>query len=143
MHAEEGINWMEVLPRATKLYNTTLNGSKHSLVVTFFGRNWVDGGFPYDVATISQPAEDFINAFFSIDVQLANFWNEIHKLAEARWNKKFANLHRKEYQSGDWFWALRNPNPGKMESWWVGPTNIIKRFNDQSYQVSLEKKHSK
>ena len=143
MHAEEGINWMEALPRATKLYNTTPNGNRPSPYTTLFGRNWLEGGLSYDLATISQPAESFIQTTFEIDQILAKFWNENHKMAEARWNKKFAKLPRKEYQSGDWVWVLRNPNPGKMESWWVGPTKIIKRIGDQSYQVSLEKEHSK
>ena len=57
--------------------------------------------------------------------------------------QKICQFEQEKYQSGDWVWVLRNPNPGKMESWWVGPTKIVKRIGDQSYQVSLEKEHSK
>ena len=39
MHAEEGINWMEALPRATMLYNTTPYGNSPSPFTTLFGRN--------------------------------------------------------------------------------------------------------
>ena len=125
--------------RTSKLNNATPNVSGHSPYTVLFGRNWNDGGIPYEMPVVSEPADAFMSKMHHCDQRLAKYWNDTHLLAEKRWNQKFQFLHRKDYQVWDWVWVLRNPNPGKIETWWVGPAKLIQRLGDQSYQVTLSK----
>ena len=35
--------------------------------------------------------------------------------------------------------TVPQPNPGKLETWWVGPVKVQKRTGYYSYQVSLRR----
>ena len=48
MHTTQSINWVEALPRAVMVHNTTPRaGHKYTPYQILFGREWSDGSLPY------------------------------------------------------------------------------------------------
>ena len=100
-----------------------------------FGRHWIEGGLPIEIPQSSVSAEEFMQKMDDMDRKLCQYYNDKHKKQEISYNKEMHHI-RYPYQIGDWVWVLRDPNPGKMETWWVGPCKVIKRVGEYSYQIS-------
>ena len=72
-----------------------------------------------------------------IDETFCQLWNEEHKKAELQWQDNFKHF-RYCHVIGKRVWILRNTNPGKMETWWIGPCKVTNRWDNYSYQVEVE-----
>jgi len=70
-----------------------------------------------------------------MDGKICKYYNDLHKKQEFSYKKEIQRI-RYAYEVNEWVWVLRDPNPGKMETWWVGPCKVIKRVGEYSYQIS-------
>ena len=71
-----------------------------------------------------------------VDQLVAKVLNEKHEQDARRVNQN--RTKPPPYQPQEWVWLLRSPNTGtKLETWWVGPMQVVRRVGDQSYQVEI------
>ena len=64
--------------------------------------------------------------------------NEAHKKEAQRVNASRAIPN--PYKVGDWMWLIRPRNSGvsKLDTWWVGPCEVVRRVGSLSYQVMVK-----
>jgi len=139
MHAQEqGINWVEALPRALRYIHDRKGESELSPYEIMFGRLRPLEGVDYEPRKEAQDATDFLVRMRDIHVKVARKLNEVHDREAAT-----ANLKRKAhepFQIGDKVWYLRPRGPvtgEKMETWWVGPCPILARTSESTYVIEV------
>ena len=73
-----------------------------------------------------------------LDREVANGLNEDHKRDAQTFNAQ--REKPSPYAPGDWVWVLRPKGSGvsKMDTWWVGPAEVVSRVGAMSYQVRVK-----
>ena len=136
--AEDHLNWVEALPRVLRMYHNTPGEAGLSPFQIVFGRDRYEAGVPYEIARECEGTQQFFDRQDHIDKIVAKTLNEEHKIRQ-----KSLNETRKKcapYQKGDLVWVLRprsSPQTTKLDTWWVGPTEVLGRNGDQSYLVQI------
>ena len=138
LHTDNHINWVEALPRVLRLYHDTPGESKISPFQMLFGRERNLAGVPYTIPRECEGAEAFFTRMEGIEREAAAYLNKIHRRESDRVNSQRSD--GVVYAEGDWVWVLRPRNSGvsKLDTWWVGPTQIVKRVGERSYQVRVK-----
>ena len=138
LSAEENLNLAEALPRVLKLYHDAPGASGLSPFQIIFGRDRNLAGAPYSEERECEGAKVFFDRMEDLDKKVAKCLNEEHKKIVERINAKLTKPQ--PYQVGDWVWVLR-PKGGKLsklDTWWVGPAQVVRRTGELSYQVRVK-----
>ena len=136
--AETKINWVEALPRVLRVYHNTPGESGLSPFQIVFGRDRYEAGTPYEIARECEDAKQFFDRLENIDKTVSQTLNFVHKNRQEAENKNRKNVP--PYSKGDWVWVLRprsSPQTTKLDTWWVGPAEVLDRVGDQSYVVQI------
>ena len=139
IHAEEGISWMEALPRALWKYHATPGEAGLSPFQILFGRDRYEAGAPLDEEHECQGAKDFFDRVAAIDAKVAEALNKAHAEQQRRINAK--RKTKTPFQQGDLVWVLRarnSPQTDKLDTWWIGPCKVTERLGEQSYTVMVK-----
>ena len=129
-------NWVEALPRVLRMYHDTPGESGLSPYQILFGRDRNCAGVPYEPVRECEGARVFFDRMSKVDQLVAKVLNEKHEKDARRVNQ--SRTKPPPYQPQEWVWVLRPPNTGtKLETWWVGPMQVVRRVGDQSYQVEI------
>ena len=139
LHAEEKVNWVEVLPRVLRMYHDTVGESGMSPFQIVFGRERNLAGVPYEIPRECEGAETFLARMDTLDKKVAATLNELHRKEAQRVNAK--RKAPTPYEVGAWVWVLR-PRKGdsaaKLDTWWIGPCEVKRRVGNLSYQVEVK-----
>ncbi len=138
LQADHEINWVEGLPRVLRLRHDLpdplLGISPYQMV---FGRERPLAGLPYSLPRRSPDADELCDGIAQIDewalqklrAELAREEEQINRSRPTRDN----------FKVGDWVWIQRPTaymGP-KIQTSWLGPTKIIERTGEHSFQVRL------
>ena len=136
LHAEEGINWVEALPRVL-LYLHDMAGeaglSPHQIL---FGRERNLAGLPFTPERLCPEAQAHFDHLEEMDKAIARHMNDKHKLEQDRHNSKVKD--RMSFRVGDQVWLQKPRQVGgpKIQTWWTGPAQILRRTGANSYIIS-------
>jgi hypothetical protein len=135
LHAEEKVNWVEALPRVLRMYHDTPGESGFSPYQVVFGRERYLAGVPYEPLKECEGAQAFFDRMDDLDKRVAQVLNQQHWQEARRINA--SRPKPSAYQPGDRVWLLRPKDSAvsKLDTWWVGPTQVVQRTGDLSYQV--------
>ena len=137
LNAEEKINWVEALPRVLRMYHDTPGESGFSPYQVVFGRERPLASLPYDPVRECEGAQQFFDRMKALDEKVAHVLNQTHWQEAQRVNA--SRVHPTPYGPGDKVWLLRPKDAAtKLDTWWVGPTQVVKRVGDISYQVMVK-----
>ena len=139
MHLQEGINWVEALPRALRFQHDLVGEFGVSAYELVFGRERNLVGIPWEPVRECTEAADFFKHMDAIDEKVAHALNEAHQKAQKRINAK---RHPKaSFDDGSWVWLLSPRKVGgqKIERWWKGPFQVVQRVGEASYQIRTDR----
>ena len=139
LSAESQNNWVEMLPRVLWAHHATPGEMGMSPFQVLFGRERGEPGVPYSIPRECEGATVFFDRMARVDVQVAKALNDAH--AEVQRSKNAKRVKRPPFKVGDWVWVKRpksSPLTAKLDTWWVGPTEVVKRLEDQSYEVRIK-----
>jgi len=134
---ENGINWVEALPRALFM-NHGIPGetglSPHQIV---FGRDRNVTGIPYRVERECEDASDVVERMRELDKAISERLTNQHKKTKDALNHK--RKARPPFTVGDMVWYLRPKEVGgnKISTWWTGPFKVHARTGASSYTLEL------
>jgi hypothetical protein len=136
--AENGTSWVEALPRMVQQFNDQEGQSGLSPYEILYGRHRTYAGVPYEPPTRAEDAVNFFERQRKVDLEVAE---KMNALQEKR--TETLNHHRKElppFRVGDKVWYLRpRGRPGeKLESYWLGPSQVTERRGEHSYVIQLQ-----
>ena len=138
IQADEGICWMEALPRAVQQLHDIPGQGGLSPYEILYGRHRPYAGVPYEPPRRLEDAVAFFERQQLVDAKVAAALNDVHHRKAEQ-----VNQHRRELKPlavGCLAWYLRpRGRPGeKLETYWVGPCPVLQRVGDHSYVVELE-----
>ena len=138
LHTDKTINWVEALPRVVRIYHDNPGESGVSPFKILFGRDRNLAGVPYETPRECEGAQNFFNRMDELDRCIANTLNERHWKDAQRISAE--RIPPTPYQVGDWVWMLRpkGSHVSKLDTWWVGPAEVIQRVGDMSYQIRVK-----
>ena len=136
--AERGFSWVEALQRVVQQHNDQEGAAGLSPYEILYGRHRSYAGVPYDPPSRAEDAVHFFERQRKVDVEVAE---KMNALQEKR--AEIVNRHRKElppFKVGDVVWYLRpRGRPGeKLESYWLGPSQVTERRGEHSYVIQLQ-----
>jgi hypothetical protein len=138
--ADFGTVWVEALQNVVNMINDAPGQSGLSPYEVLYGRQRWTAGIPYRPPATAEDAVSFFTRQREVDQQVAATMNALHaKQAEAL-NKRRRELC--DFRPGDRVWYLRPPGRTgeKLESYWLGPCEVIERRGEASYLIQLEEK---
>ena len=137
-HTEETLNWVEALPRVLRVYHDTPGESGFSPYQIVFGRDRNLAGVPYTHPRECEGATEFFERCKNLEKIASEKLKSLHKTEIS--NKNASRAKPPPYGVGDWVWVLRPRNSGvtKLETWWVGPCEVVRRTGDLSYEVRVK-----
>ena len=133
------MKWPEVLPRALWTYHNTPGESGLSPFRVVFGRDRYEAGSPYEPLRECEAAQSFFERVEQIDRKVAETLNQLHQTRQKRLNAK--RKERPPYSVGDYVWVLRprdSPSTEKLDTWWLGPAQILERLGEHSYRAQVK-----
>jgi hypothetical protein len=139
IHSEDGLSWMEALPRALQhLHDLPGVTGLSPYEVVYGGRQRSVGDIPYQPQHESPDAVEWLRKGRELDKVVSQ-----HLAKEHRTRAAAANKYRKErpkYSPGQKVWVLRPRKLGsdKMQSWWLGPCPVLRREGEDSYVVEIK-----
>ena len=138
MHTDKVVNWVEALPRVLRAFHDNPGEAGLSPFQIVFGRERNTAGVPYELSRECEGAQAFFTRMEVIDRQVAGKLNELHKRDAQRINA--GRTMPSTYAIGEWVWVLRPRGSGvsKLDTWWVGPAEVIARTGALSYQVRVK-----
>ena len=134
IHQEDGVNWVEGLPRALQLHHDMTGECGMSPYQIMFGRDRTTPGVPYTPERECESAVEFFQRMEWVDGIISTRMNEVHKHEMEILNKK--RKVRDPFQEGDKVWVRKPPSlssQAKLETRWSGPMKIIQRRGESSY----------
>ena len=139
MHADEGINWVEALPRALRVQHDLVGDWGVSPYELVFGRERNLAGIPLQPVRECAEAEQFLAHMEAVDKKVAHALNEAHQKIQSRVNSK--RKPKAPFEDGSWVWLLSPKNVGgqKIERWWKGPFQVVQRVGEASYQIRTDR----
>jgi hypothetical protein len=139
MHVQEGVNWVEALPRVLRLHHDMVNEYGVSPYKLVFGRERNMAGIPWQPVHECRDAEEFLDQMRALDTKLAEALNAAHARVAQERNKR--RQVKNPLKKGTWVWLLKPRQVGgfKAERWWRGPYQIVQRTGVNSYQVHTER----
>ena len=138
VHTEKQVNWVEALPRVMRIYHDTPGESGLSPFEIVFGRPRNIAGLPYDIVRRCEGADYFMSRMDKVDKYVARKLREGHVVEAEQINKR--RKAPPPYHVGDWVWVLR-PRGGDvsaLDTWWVGPCQVVGQEGAQSYKVTVK-----
>ena len=136
MHVEEGVSWVEGLPRALWLHHDMLGDFGLTPYQIMFGRDRGVPGLPYTPERECESAAQFFQRMERIDTMIAEKLNKQHEMEMAARNSK--RKSRKPFKEGDQVWLMRPPSlstAAKLQGRWRGPMKVVQRRGESNYQV--------
>ena len=109
LNAEEGINWVEALPRALSYLHDMPGESGYSPYQVMFGRERTISTLQYTPDRFSLEAQEYFDHVEEVDRLVAAHLDAIHQKAQDRHNNKVKD--RGSYQVGDKVWQIK---PGQL-----------------------------
>ena len=88
MHCDEGINWVEALPRALRVQHDLVGDWGVSPYELVFGRERNLAGIPWQPVRECAEADTFIRHMEAVDKKVAYALNEAHRKIQQRVNNK-------------------------------------------------------
>ena len=137
LHVEEGVNWVEALPRALRILHDTVGEGGLSPHQVVFGRDRNLAGIPYQPERLCEDASQFLSRMEKLDVQVAQELNRVHAREAQAVNRR--RKARKVVGVGSKVWVLRPKGVGgnKMQSWWEGPCEVTAQTGAASFEVRV------
>ena len=138
MHTDEKLNWVEALPRILRIYHDTPGESGLAPFHMLYGRDRNLAGVPYTEPRECESALKFFQRMEEIDKKISEKLNTLHIKENERHNAPLKEPT--PFKPGDWVWVLRprGSNVSKLDTWWVGPVEVVKRVGNLSYQVKIK-----
>jgi hypothetical protein len=139
IHNEEGLSWMEALPRALQhLHDLPGVTGLSPYEIVFGGRQRSLGDIPYQPERENPDAAEWVQKGKELDQIVAQRLAKVHRTRAAAANK--SRKERPKYGPGDKVWVLRPRQLGtdKMQSWWLGPCPVLRREGAESYVVEIK-----
>lgn len=135
MHAEEGMNWVEALPRVLmRLHDMAGEGglSPHQIRM---GRFRSLGTLPYNPERDCPDAEELLDYMAEMDSSIAKKLKRIQGQEQNNHNQKVRS--RIGFQVGDRVLVMKPKSVGgnKIYTWWYDPTEIAAQNGRSSYSV--------
>ncbi len=143
LHAEEGINWEEALPRALRHIHDRLGEDGLSPYKIFMSRDRPLPVILYSPERNCLEALNYFDHIEKIDKLVAANLNLGHQQTQDRHNSQIKS--RTNFQVGDMVW-LMNPKPAgghKLQTYWLGPTTISSRSGKNSFTIITKEGDSK
>ena len=118
IQAEEGVNWVEALPRVLRIHHDTNNEFGVTPYELVFGRERNLAGIPRQPVHDCREAEEFVERMKALDTKMALALNEAHKKDQAERNRR--RKPKPPFSANSWVWLLRPKQVGgkKVERWW-------------------------
>lgn len=138
MAQKEDLNWVEALPRALRIHHDTVDPVMGiTPYQAVFGRERALGGLPWPEERECREAQEFFDHQQEMDRYIAEKINRHHEKLAAKLNAK--RLKRPPYEVGAWVWLRRPKMVGgvKLQIWWKGPYQVLRRVGDCSYVLRL------
>jgi len=135
LHAEDGINWVEALPRALRYIHDRVGEGGLSPYKILFGRDRPLAGLPYTPERECLEAKVFFDHIEHVDRLDAERLNQAHAQAQQRHNDKIRL--RPAFQVDDLVLVAKPKQVGGFgtQTYWVGPTRIVNRTGENSFEV--------
>lgn len=136
LHVEEGMNWVEVLPRALQLHHDMANDTGLSPYQVVFGRSRTLPGIPYSPERECEDAMQYFNRMEELDKNISQTIQGLHEQQAHRFNS--AKKEKSPYKIGERVWVLKLPrlsSTAKLEPRWKGPMQGLQRHGANSYTV--------
>jgi hypothetical protein len=139
MHFDEGINWVEALPRALRLHHDMAGDFNVSPYEMVFGRERNLAGIPWQPVRECMEVQDFLKHMEAMDRKVAQALNDAHDKIQKRVNNK--RKAKAPFEDGDWVWLMSPKKVGgqKIERWWKGPFQVVQRTGEASFQIRTDK----
>ena len=131
-------NWVEVLPIVLWGINAAPGVvSKHTPHELVFGRD--APGFGDEPALhmykSSRAGTSWVNHMRLVRQEVAEKIEKIHQEKEKEFNAKFRPVST--FKVGDWVYVeLRDNERNKLDPWFMGPCEVLRRVHDDTYMVS-------
>ena len=138
MHAENGINWVQALPRALRIQHDAIDPvmglSPHQVM---FGRTRALAALPYWYEDPVPEATNYFDCMSRIDKTVAERLNAAHQRIAKNINEHREHPGRVPFEIDEWVWHLKPKPLGGiiMGTWWTGPHRIVARTGESSYQI--------
>jgi hypothetical protein len=139
MHCQDGINWVEALPRALRFHHDMVGDFGVSPYELVFGRERSLAGIPWQPIRECAESEDFLRRMEAVDKKIAFALNEAHRKVQERVNSK--RKPKAPFEDGSWVWLLSPKKVGgnKIERWWKGPFQVVQRVGEASFQIRTDR----
>jgi hypothetical protein len=138
LQAEEGLCWVEALPRAIRYIHDVPGQSGLSPYEILFGRSRPYAGIPYQPPTQHPDAIAFFEQQRQVDGQVAKALNELHEKRTAQLNNRRKELPALPVGSTCWYLRPRGRPGEKLGTYWIGPCRVVKREGQHSYQIEVQ-----
>ena len=100
LHADEGINWVEALPRALRIHHDLVGVSGWSPHEVLFGRRRPMAGIPYCNPQVCEEATEFYDRLEELDERVRKIITKQHQTEVDRLNR--TRKSKEPYAVGDW-----------------------------------------
>lgn len=139
MHCDEGINWVEALPRALRFQHDAVGEYGVSPYELVFGRERNLAGIPWQPVRECAETAEFLARMEAVDKKVAFAINEAHRKVQNRVNAK--RKPKALFEEGSWVWLLYPKKVGgrKIERWWRGPYQVVQRVGEASFQIRTDR----
>ena len=141
LQAEEGLCWVQALPRAIRLLHDVPGPAGISPYQILYGRERPYAGVPYEAPIMSPDAVSFFQEQAEMDRKVARVLNDLHQERAEKVNAWRRNPGALVPDQKVW-WLRPRGRPGeKLETYWVGPCRVIRRVGEHSYVVETRPGH--
>ena len=142
LHIEQGLNWVEALPRVLRHHHDAVNDTGLSPYQILFGRDRPMGALRRGVSRECEDAQAFMDRMGEVDQLVAKTINTLHYRQADRLNK--GRERRPPFQVGDWVWIHRPKGitGPKLDTVWLGPGKVLERLGNATYRVQLKPNHA-
>lgn len=143
LHSEEGLNWVEALPRALRLHHDQVGESGLSPYQIVFGRCRNLQGLPWTCEYECPDVHEFLDHVAMVDEKVAQGLQAIHAQEYAR-----INAQRKAkcaFAVGAQVWVLKPAtlsSQAKLQPRWKGPVTVVDRQGEATYVVQDAQGHT-
>jgi hypothetical protein len=136
LNQDEGINWVEALPRVLTQYHDLPGPSGLSPFNIMFGRHRNLPNLPHIPTRTCEDATQFLDRMEQLDQSIAQQLDKLHKQQADHINE--SRTEKLPYQPGTQVWLYKQKThsaQAKLESRWHGPMTVIKRVSRRCYDV--------
>jgi hypothetical protein len=134
---EEGMSWVELLPRALRCIHDTPGQSGFTPYEIAFGRQRPLAGLPYAPEREAEGASQFMDRMAELDVLVASRLNALHERQMGALNATRKDPPPLVVGSKVWYRPERQPGTDKLAPWWVGPGTVQERTSEHGYVVEI------